>query len=106
KFEGDDKVIAVYKDGTYELTTFEITNRFDPPMMAAIDKFSPETIISAIYQDGESKNYFVKRFKIETTTAGKKFSFISEAPGSRLMVASTAVRPEVKVEYGKGKSEV
>ena len=105
KFEAEDKVIAVYKDGTYELTSFELTNRFDPPMVAAIDKFSPETVISAIYQDGESNNYFVKRFKIETTTEGKKFPFISETPGSKLIVGSMAAKPEVRVEYGRGKGE-
>lgn len=105
KFEGDDTVLVVYKDGSYELTTYELTNRYDPPAIAAIDKFSPESVLSAVYYDGESKNYFAKRFKIETSTVGKKFPFISDAEGSRLMVASTTEKPQIKVEYGRNKSE-
>ena len=28
KFNGDDMIIVLYKDGNYELTSFELTNRF------------------------------------------------------------------------------
>jgi topoisomerase-4 subunit A len=105
-FEGDDKILVLYNDGSYELTSFELTNRYDPPSVAAIEKFNPERIISAVHMDGESSQYYVKRFKIETTTVGKKFPFISESPGSKLMLASLDEKPQVKVDYGRGKSEV
>jgi topoisomerase-4 subunit A len=105
-FEGEDKILVIYKDGTYELTSFELTNRFDPPTIAAIDKFSSEEVVSAVYFDGDSKNFFAKRFKIETSTVGKKFSFISESAGSRLEIASTTDNPEVRIEYGRSKFEV
>jgi hypothetical protein len=42
---------------------------------------------------------------LETTTVGKKFSFISESPGSKLVLASMAAEPEVQIEQGRGKSE-
>jgi topoisomerase IV subunit A len=104
-FSGEDKVVSIYKDGSYEITSFELSNRFDPQQVIDIAKLKPETIISAIHFDGESKAYFVKRFKLETTTVGKRFSFISESPGSRLTIASLAQKPEVEIEQGRGKKE-
>jgi topoisomerase-4 subunit A len=104
-FGGDDKVVSIYKDGTYEITSFELTNRFDTQQVIDIAKLKPETIISAIHLDGESKAYYVKRFKLETTTVGKRFSFISESPGSKLSVASLSAKPAVEIEQGRGKKE-
>jgi topoisomerase IV subunit A len=104
-FNGEDKIAVVYKEGSYEITSFELTNRYEPQQIFDIVKLKPETIVSAIHVDGESKNHFVKRFKLETTTVGKKFSFISESPGSKLVLASMAAEPEVQVEQGRGKSE-
>jgi topoisomerase-4 subunit A len=104
-FNEEDKVIVVHKEGSYELTSFELTNRYDAPTIAAIDKLLPETIVSAVHLDGATNSYYIKRFVIETSTTGKKFPFISESPGSKIMVASTAEKPEVLVDYGRGKSE-
>ncbi|MFL5728821.1 MAG: DNA gyrase subunit A, partial [Cytophagaceae bacterium] len=104
-FGGEDRVASVYKNGSYEITTFELTNRFDPQQLLDITKLKPETVISAIHLDGDSKTYFVKRFKLETTTVGKPFFFISESQGSKLAVASFAAKPEVEIEQGRGKKE-
>nr|MDQ3394458.1 DNA gyrase/topoisomerase IV subunit A [Bacteroidota bacterium] len=100
-FSGEDKVLLIYNNGSYELTTFELTNRYDAENIMIIEKFVPDKVISTIYYDGESKNYFVKRFKVETSTIGKKFLFISEAKSSKLTVASTDRQPQVEIEYGK-----
>jgi topoisomerase-4 subunit A len=102
-FEGEDKIIVFYTDGTYELTTYELTNRYNTDELLHIEKFDPEKLISAVYYDGASKNYFAKRFKIETNTTEKKFGFISENPESRLVVVSTGKNPVIKVDYAKGK---
>ena len=57
--------------------------------------------------DGKTKNYFVKRFLIETTTLSKKFPFISEEKGSQMLCASTVEQAVVKVttENKKGEKE-
>ena len=44
--------------------------------------------MSSIYFDGKLKNYYVKRFNIETNTMNKKFLFISQEKGSKLEYAS------------------
>jgi topoisomerase IV subunit A len=102
-FLGDDRIIAFYKDGSYELTTFEVSNRYQVNDLVMIEKFNPERPISAIYYDGISKNFYVKRFLIETSTINKKFNFISDHKNSYLKIVSTDKQPQIKVALVKGK---
>jgi topoisomerase-4 subunit A len=41
-FEGDDRILVIYKDGNYEITGQEITQRFDVDSIELIEKFQPE----------------------------------------------------------------
>ncbi|MBN7812060.1 DNA gyrase/topoisomerase IV subunit A [Algoriphagus sp. H41] len=104
-FLGDDKILVCYKNGDYELTSFELTNRYEPSDVLLIEKFDIQKVISAIYLDGASKLYFVKRFLIETTTVNKRFNFISDHKQSQLKVVSTDSQPQVSVTLIKGKEE-
>ncbi len=103
EFESGDRLLVMYNDGSYEITGSELTNRFEPENIALIEKFDPDVTVSAIYLDGKSKLHFAKRFKIETSTVGKKFGFVPEEKGSKLDFVSTASNPKVIVEYVKGK---
>lgn len=106
EFNGDDNVLVVFKDGSYELTSYELSNRYDDNKLEIITKYHPEKVISCVYLDGASKNYYVKRFKIETTTVGKNFVFISEEPGSKMMVVSVDKNPRIELTHRKdSKSE-
>lgn len=104
-FLGDDRILVFYKSGEYELTTFELTNRYESAEILLIQKFVPEDVISCIYFDGASKTFFVKRFLIETTTINKKFSVVSDHKQSYLKVVSTAKQPQVKALLQKGKDQ-
>jgi len=104
KFNGDDAILVIYKDGTYELTSYELTNRYEPNKVLVIERFDPETIISAVYLDGDSRTVYVKRFQVETSTLNKRFGFISESSGSRLYVVSTDPNPKVDITYQKGRA--
>lgn len=104
-FQGDDKVLVIYKDGSYELTDFELTNRYDYESIMLIEKFDHKKVISAVYHDGSTKEHFIKRFQIETTTIGKKFPFISESRGSSLTVVSTDKSPQIEVSVQKGREK-
>jgi topoisomerase IV subunit A len=105
KFDGDDQVIAFMRNGAYKITNYELTNRYEPEKVLRLEKFNSKKIISAVYVDGESKQYMVKRFLIETSTADKEFGFISEGIGSRLVVVTTSETPEIEVEESKGKEK-
>lgn len=105
KFDGDDQIIAFMRNGSYKITSFDLTNRYDPEKTLHIEKFNSKKAVSAVYVDGESKQYMVKRFMIETSTAEKEFGFISEGIGSRLVVVTTSETPEVQVEVIKSKDK-
>lgn len=105
KFDGDDQIIAFMRNGSYKITSYDVTNRYEPEKTLAVEKFNPKKPISAIYVDGDSKQYMVKRFLIETSTADKEFGFISESIGSRLVLVTTSETPEVEMEVVKGKGK-
>ncbi|MFD1003036.1 DNA gyrase/topoisomerase IV subunit A [Ohtaekwangia kribbensis] len=105
KFDVDDKIITFYRNGSYKITNYELTNRFDPEKTLHVEKFNVEKVISAVYVDGESKQYMAKRFVIETTTLDKEFGFISEGIGSRLVAVTTSETPEIEAEVVKAKDK-
>jgi topoisomerase-4 subunit A len=98
-FDADDKVMVIYKTGEYELTNFELTNHYDPRQVMLITKYREDGIISAFYYDGDSQNYYVKRFVVETSTMDKKFLFITDHNRSQLMTASYDDLPRVELKY-------
>jgi topoisomerase-4 subunit A len=98
-FEGDDQLLSVYRDGSYELKSYELTHKFDPEQTLLVEKFDSKTPLTAVYYDGNSKQYYVKRFLIETTTPGKRFSFITDARSSKLWIASTEAQPQAQVTF-------
>ena len=101
-FNGDDRILTIYRDGTYELTNFELTNHFENQNLLVITKFDPDHIVTAIHQDGATKVYFIKRFLIETITENKRFGFVNETRGSKLVFVS--LRDEVLVKINHKKS--
>ena len=105
EFDGDDRILTVLSDGTYELTSFDLNNHFDDKMIL-IEKYQPEKVYSVVHFEGKSKNYMVKRFKFELTSLGKQTSIISEESGSKLVIISGAQQPVITVEQLKGKTEV
>ena len=105
KFDGNDQVIAFMRNGSYKITGYDLNNRFDPEKTLRVEKFNPKKPVSAVYVDGESKQYMVKRFLIETSTPDKEFGFISDTIGSRLVLATLSDEPEVELELIKGKAK-
>jgi topoisomerase-4 subunit A len=98
-FEPNDNILAIYNSGNYELTNFELTNRYPAEEIALLAKFNPNGIISAIYLDGSNKTHFIKRFKIETSTIDKKFLFISDHKASKLVASSINYAPNVQIKH-------
>ncbi|WP_421976226.1 DNA gyrase/topoisomerase IV subunit A [Roseivirga seohaensis] len=98
-FQSEDKILVIYDSGEYELTSFELTNRYEADKIMLIEKFDPEGVISAIHYDPDAQYHLVKRFQIETSTMDKKFGFISEEKGAKLLLATTVPQPQVEVTY-------
>jgi topoisomerase-4 subunit A len=104
-FDNGDLILVIYKEGTYELTNFDLTNRYEPKELVQLEKFAPEKPITVVYYEALQKNYFAKRFKVETTTTDKKFLFIGENKGSKLVFVSTDAHPRMEVITEKSKTE-
>nr|WP_257873438.1 DNA gyrase/topoisomerase IV subunit A [Hymenobacter sp. J193] len=102
-FDTDNTILVVYKDGSYELKSPNPTYHFDVPNIVLLRKLEPDTVISAVYLDAETKTHYVKRFKIETSTLEKRFVFISEASGSKLLCATCFAEPQVEVKLQRDK---
>lgn len=102
EFDTADKILVIFKDGNYEITNFEATNRYAMDKILKVEMLDPEAVITAIHFDGKTKDYYVKRFLIENLTEGKVHPFISVEPGSKLVFVSTDSEPVVEYTYQKG----
>ncbi|GAB2869941.1 DNA gyrase/topoisomerase IV subunit A [Hymenobacter ruber] len=102
-FDTENVLLVVHKDGSYELTAPDPAIHFDVPNMVLLRKLEPDTVLSTVYLDGETKIHYVKRFKIETSTLGKRFTFISEAKGSKMLAVTANPEPLVEVKIQKDK---
>jgi topoisomerase-4 subunit A len=98
-FEPSDYILAIYRSGNYELTNFELTNRYPAEEILYLKKFNPKAILSGIYFDGSNKTNFIKRFKLETSTIDKKFLFISDHKASKLLTVTDNYEPNVQIKH-------
>lgn len=107
QFDNEDKILVIYKDGSYGMTDFELTNHYEPKDIELIRKYNPEMVLTCIHYIAEEKQYFVKRFKIETTTIGKRFIFIVEGKGNSLTFITDKAEPVIllKTVNKKGEAE-
>lgn len=101
-FETEDRILVVYRDGNYEVTDQELTQKLDAEMVVLIEKFMPEKVISAVYADMKNKQFMVKRFRIETSTLKTPFLFIKEGEGNYVEAVTTATEPLLAMQQGRG----
>lgn len=105
EFDGDDKIITILKDGTYELSTFDLSNHF-PEDLLRIEKYNPEQVYTAIHIDGKTKNHYLKRFVFENIQTGRRTTFINEEAGSELYFITKARNPIIELDILKGKTQI
>ena len=104
EFDGEDKLLTVMADGTYALSSFDLSNHFDDQLIR-IEKFNPQQVYNAVHQDGKSGVYYVKRFQFEDIAIGKRISIINDESGSKLILLTPTASPLVRVDVLKGKSQ-
>ena len=98
----DEKLLVITKDGNYEVTDTEQSQRFDPEKVIFMEKFDPEKIVTAVYLEKDKLQFNIKRFLIETTTLKTPFSFIKEGVGNYVVAVSTFAEPILAVHTGRG----
>ena len=102
QFNTEDKVLAIFKNGTYYTTSFDVSNRYQGEVLK-IEKLDIGKTYTALYYDSSVKAFYIKRFSF-VPSDNTSVSFISEGRGSYLVDISDDNYPQVKVTFG-GKSE-
>jgi topoisomerase IV subunit A len=95
-FDTGEKMLVLYKDGTYELQELDLTRRYNPEELITLSKFDPEAVISAVHYDGVKGQTMVKRFRVETSTLNQRFSYLSDHKDSKLLFATLETNPKVR----------
>ncbi|WP_375416197.1 DNA gyrase/topoisomerase IV subunit A [uncultured Hymenobacter sp.] len=103
QFDTEDTLLMVFKDGSYELKAPDLSLHFDVPNLVLLRKLEPELVLSAVYVEGDTKTHYIKRFKIETSTLDKRFTFIAETKGSKLLAVTAHPEPQVEVKAQRDK---
>jgi len=101
-FEDGDQLIAIHKDGSYELSDLLVDKKYDHNSVLKVFRYRKGDIISALHFDAEKGRTMVKRFSIETSKLDTKYPFISEADGAKLYFASVHPNPKIKYSYKTG----
>ncbi|MCQ2158268.1 MAG: DNA gyrase/topoisomerase IV subunit A [Bacteroidales bacterium] len=100
-FSADDKVLAIFTNGTCYTTSFDVSNRYQGEVLK-IEKLDQSKTYTALYYDGAAKTYYVKRFSF-VVSDNTPICFISESAKSRLVALSDDLHPQYLVTFG-GKS--
>ncbi|MEI7524506.1 MAG: DNA gyrase/topoisomerase IV subunit A [Mariniphaga sp.] len=97
EFIGDEKILAIDKDGGYQVYSYDLENHFEKNILS-IEKFRPDRIATVVYFDTEQNFYYVKRFSIETN-GGKPCTFIGDHPGNKLISITWVSYPRLEIEF-------
>lgn len=102
EFGPEDKVLAIFKDGSFYTTSFDVSNRYQGEVIK-IEKFDPNKTYTALYYDGAAKAFYVKRFSF-VLSDNTPLSFIAPGTKSYLVALSEDRHPQFQVIFG-GKYE-
>ncbi len=107
QFDTGDKIAVIYKNGSFELTDFELTNRYQQDDIMLLQKHNLNQVYTAIHYVAEFENYYVKRFVLEDNIPLKKiYFFINESKGSKLTAFTVHPTPYATFTVAKGKKKV
>ena len=102
QFNTGDHILAIFKDGTYYTTSFDMSNRYQGDLLK-IEKLDPGKVYTALYYDKAVAAFYIKRFSFDVSD-NTPISFISDSKGSYLVAISDDKHPQVEVIFG-GKNE-
>lgn len=95
EFSGNDKIIAVFKNGTYYTTSYDLSNRYQGDLLL-IEKYDENKVYAVLYYDGE--NFYIKRFSFPPSD-NSPASFIADNRGAYLADFSADKHPQFMVTF-------
>lgn len=97
EFGPEDKVLAIFKDGTFYTTSFDVSNRYQGEVIK-VEKFDPNKTYTALYYDAAAKAFYVKRFSF-VLSDNTPLSFIAPGTKSYLVALSEDKHPQFQVIF-------
>ena len=98
EFTGNDRVLAIFSDGTYYTTNYETVNKYQGDVIR-IEKLDLGLTYTVLYWDNAVKAFYIKRFSFVESN-NTPVSFIADAKGSKLVDISVDLHPQVKLTFG------
>jgi len=97
-FKANDKILVILSSGEFKLIGYDLNTHFDDGM-AYLEKYDPEKVVAAVFYDAELEKYYVKRFQVsEHYALNKKYKFIPETKGSKLLLFTLDYLPRIEIE--------
>ncbi len=103
EFSGEDQILAIYKNGEFQLYNYDLSNHFNPDILL-IEKFNPSKVLSVVYFDAEQQFYYVKRFEIDEPE-GKLVRFVGDHPNNKLISITWVHYPRLEITFGGKNAE-
>lgn len=97
QFSGDDKIIAIFKNGTYYTTSYDLSNRYQGDLLR-IEKYDENKTYAALYFDGSARVFYIKRFSFPISD-NSPAPFIPEGKGNYLADFSADRHPQFMVTF-------
>jgi topoisomerase-4 subunit A len=98
QFSGDDKIVTFHPDGSYKLSPYALSTRFDEDFVL-IEKFDPKKVFSMVYWDGAKEQFNLKRFTLEMTESRQ--SLLTEHEKSYMELVSSNHEPKLVLKFDK-----
>ena len=98
QFTGEDHILAIFKDGTYYTTSFDLSNRYQGELLK-IEKLDANKVYTVLYYDKSVASFYVKRFSFDVSD-NTPVSFISDSKGSYLVDVSDDLHPQFEITFG------
>ena len=98
QFNTGDHILAIFKDGTYYTTSFDLSNRYQGDLLK-IEKLDLNKTYTALYYDKGVDAFYVKRFSFDVSD-NTAVNFISDTKGSYLVAISDDKHPQFEITFG------
>lgn len=97
EFNAGDRILVITKSGFFRLSNFDLSNHYEEDILL-IEKYRTGRVYSAVYYDGGSEFYYVKRFTIEESE--KPQSYLNDHPETRLVRLTEEEYPRLEISFG------
>lgn len=95
-FSAEDEILNILSTGQFMTTSQELSTHFSDELLRLI-KLDLEKVWTAVYYEGDSKYYYIKRFKF--ISSDKVQDFITEHAKSKLIHITDNSKPQFEIIF-------